>query len=102
SQVVNDHELNSKITITVKGQTQTYHQTLKDSGENGFAIESDQGKGGGYCFGEGLCEAYMGTTEHGFAITIVIDDSNHRRILVTELKNGKATKFVRESLERVE
>ncbi len=102
SEAVGKHELKSKITVTIKDHSETHVQTLKDSGNNGFDIESDHGEGGGYCFGKGLCEAYMGTQTHGFAITIIMDGPDSRRMLVTELENGNAVNFIRESLERLE
>jgi hypothetical protein len=102
SQAVGDHELDSTIAITVSGKTERFHQKLTDSGDNGFLIKSDQGNGGGFCLGKGLCEAYLGTREHGYAVTVILDRPDSRRYVVTELENKNVVRFVRESLERVQ
>jgi hypothetical protein len=101
SEANGDHRLESKITILADGQAQTFQQVLEDA-DRGFHITSDQGNGGGYCFGQGLCEAYLGTADHGYAVSITLDGPDHRRMLVTEIRNGRAVKFVRESLQRLE
>jgi hypothetical protein len=102
SEAQDSHTLKSTVTILADGQASTYQQVMKDAGDQGFQIVSDQGNGGGYCFGQGICEGYLGTTAHGYAVSIVLDGPDHRRMLVTELVNGNAVKFVRESLDRVE
>ena len=95
-----DHKLVSNIKIDEEGQTWNATQTLIDGGDNGFSIESTQGNGGGYYFGQGLAEAYVGTQEEGFAITIVLDNPDQRRFLVTHLKKGVAVGFIRETVDR--
>ena len=102
SEAVSATELKSTVTIKTGPDTKTYSQVLSDAGANAFHIESSQGNGGGFCFGKGLCEAYLGTASEGYAITIVLDGADRRRMLVTELHDGKAIGFVRESLERMD
>ena len=102
SEAVSATELKSSITIKTGQDTKTYSQILSDAGANAFRIESSQGNGGGQCFGKGLCEAYLGNASQGYAITIVLDGADHRRMLVTELQDGKAVGFVSESMERMD
>ncbi len=59
-------------------------------------------KGGGYCFGEGLCQEYEEVSPtHAFATTVIEDDDNGLRLMRTELRNGVAVAFYREKLRSV-
>ncbi len=97
---IDDHTIQTKGTITfTDGTSQDFEQTMSGD-DQGFSLASDAGKGGGYCFGEGLCESYVGTGSHGFAVTEVIDGADQMRILSTELDNGTVVEFSREKLTR--
>jgi hypothetical protein len=77
----------------------TERQTAGEN--NGFVIESSQGKGGGRCFGDGLCQTYVETgTDTARATTIAVDGANRMRVLITELDHGRAVRFIRQSLTR--
>ena len=66
---------------------------------NGFRIESNHGTGGGACFGAGICQSYEDAGNgKAFATTIVVDAPDRLRILVTELNQGQAVRFFRQSL----
>jgi hypothetical protein len=102
STALDEHSVANQLKIILPdGQVKTITQTIRDR-ENGFAIESSQGNGGGYCFGDGLCECYVGDDEHGFATTIVMDGPEARRFLTTELEKGKPVRFFRENLKRMQ
>lgn len=61
--------------------------------------ESPHGKGGGRCFGGGLCQDYVSSEDgKARATTIVVDNDNQIRLLITELEDGKATRFIRQTL----
>jgi hypothetical protein len=66
--------------------------------DNTFTLESNQGKGAGVCVGRGLCESYHGEGNRFFATTVVMDSPGSMRLLITELENGKAVRFIRENL----
>ena len=97
-----EHTVVSEGTITLPdGTTKTFWQRMVETpGTNHFTIETADGKGGGLCFGEGLCQAYVGTEAAGVAVSIVLDGENDMRILATSLKAGKVELFVREKLTR--
>lgn len=70
--------------------------------KKGWSTDCRSRKGGGYCFGEGLCIDYMADQKgSAFATTIVMDGKDTMRMLRTELKRGKAVRFFRERLTRV-
>ena len=97
---VGDKTLESRGKITLpNGQVHEFFQRLTET-ERGFYIESDHGNGGGYCFGEGLCQSYIGDQAHGFAIAIALDGSTSFRAMITELENGRAVRFIREKLTK--
>jgi hypothetical protein len=103
SRATDAHTLETRGTITLAdGKAHTFFQKLSDA-DRGFAIESDLGNGGGYCFGNDLCESYIDAGNgHGYAITIVIDGKDSRRLLVTELEGRKAVRFVSEKISRTQ
>lgn len=92
----------SNVTVTLPDGSERKSQCrMTETGEKGWASDCDHGKGGGACFGEGLCESYEeDATGHAFATTIVMDGSKGMRLLRTELKNGRAVHFFREKLQR--
>lgn len=93
--------IDSEATITkaADGSTKIISQQITPTRPNSFTIESNLGKGGGSCYGEGLCESYVADAEgKAFATTIVHDSKNARRYLTTELEQGKATKIIRQKL----
>ena len=68
---------------------------------NSFSLETPRGRGGGACFGEGICQSYEDEGNgKAFAHTIALDGPNRMRLLITELENGKAVRFMRQVLTR--
>ena len=100
---VGDDELLTHVVVKLPDGTQEeYDQKMKDTSENGFVIESKEGHGGGYCFGDGLCESYLDMGQgHGIAINMIMDGKKRMRILKTDLQDGKAVRFFREKLVKV-
>jgi hypothetical protein len=69
--------------------------------DKGWTSDCGESRGGGACFGDGLCIDYA--VEEGgraFATTIVMDGKDTMRLLRTELVHGKAVRFFRERLVR--
>ena len=98
---VGPHGVQNVITIGLPdGTHKTITQTEQDTAD-GFTIESDLGKGGGYCVGEGICLAYVGTDADAFAITTIKDDASTKRMIMTELKNGKAVRVYRQKYVKI-
>jgi hypothetical protein len=98
------HTIDTEGKITFpNGQVKNFSQKMKDSGK-GFTIESDEGKGGGNCFGEGLCESYIVSADgSAVAVTTVLDGNNSLRTLITMLdSNGKAVQFIREKMAKLD
>jgi hypothetical protein len=74
---------------------------ITDSGKEGWQSECTHGKGGGRCFGEGLCVSYEEDGLGGaFATNIVMDGPKDMRLLRTQLNKGKAVLFFREKLQK--
>jgi hypothetical protein len=70
--------------------------------EQRFRLETNQGTGGGLCFGEGLCQTYEDVGGgKAFASTLVVD-GGRLRILTTELAQGRAVRFTRQTLTKSE
>ncbi len=68
---------------------------------NHFTLETNRGKGGGICLGEGLCISHEeGSDGKSFATTIVFDGPDQLRLLITELDHGQAVRFLRQTLTR--
>jgi hypothetical protein len=90
------------IVTLASGAKITFWQEEQDDGFGGFSLTSSNGTGGGRCFPNGMCEAYVsGADGHAFATTITIDGADELRILVTELDaSGKALGFVQETLHK--
>jgi hypothetical protein len=90
STAVGSNEVKSQITVTMSDGTQkVVNRTMTDTAQ-GFSLISDDGDGGGYCLGDGLCLAYITSNDgHSYSTTIVIDSSSQERFLTTELQNGK-------------
>lgn len=97
------NEFKSEVTVHLPdGKVLQVSQTMTKTGENSFGIVSTQGNGGGYCFGEGLCQLYISMGNgHGIAITNVSDGDDKMRCMKTELKDGEAIHFFRDKMERV-
>lgn len=98
----NGREILSHVTVTFPDGTERKSQCrMTETGQKGWVSDCDHGKGGGACFGEGLCESYEeDSTGRAFASTIVMDGSANMRLLRTELKNGRAVHFFREKLQK--
>jgi len=93
-------EIQGKVTL---GSRQVIEFTERQiAGSNGgFLIESSSGKGGGRCFGDGLCQTYVETgADTARATTIALDGTDKMRVLVTELDHGRAVRFIRQTLTR--
>jgi hypothetical protein len=88
--------------VLATGEVITFRQRMTEHG-NSFSMETDRGRGGGHCFGGGLCTSYedLGGGK-AYATTIVVDNASKIRVLVTELANGRAIRFMRQSLTKSE
>lgn len=98
STAVGAHELHTQITVKMTdGTVMHFSQDAKDS-DRGYSLDSpEMGHGGGLCLGEGICTTYVGTQDgHGYAQTLVQDGPAAKRVLRTELGNGKAVRLFRE------
>jgi hypothetical protein len=99
---ISTDETRNDVTVTIgNGTILKLSQTTHKSG-NSFSIVGDTGNGGGYCFGDGLCQIYVEQSNGtAYAITLIKDSEDQMRLMKTELKNGQATRFFREGLSRV-
>jgi hypothetical protein len=103
---IDEHDVVSQVTIGLPdGSQKQFKQTMRDT-DHGFTITSDDGNGGGYCLGDGLCMSYVGTDDghgntSGDAVTIILDGNYSERVLITQLQNGKATQLIREHLVKL-
>jgi len=62
-------------------------------------VTGSLGSGGGRCFQNHMCQLYVDRGDgHAFATTIAIDSGTQMRVLVTELENGKASRFFSQQL----
>ncbi len=69
--------------------------------DESWSSQCGQSKGGGRCFGEGLCISYLeAENAKAFATTIIMDGPSDMRLLRTELQSGKAVRFFREKLHK--
>lgn len=73
-----------------------------DGLREGYAVTSSNGRGGGRCFDNRMCQSYADRGDgHAFATTLVVDAGGHLRLVVTELVAGRAVRFVQQTLTRV-
>lgn len=73
-----------------------------DGPREGYAVTSSNGRGGGRCFDNHMCQSYADRGDgHAFATTLVVDAGGHLRLVVTELVAGKAVRFVQQTLTRI-
>ncbi len=96
------NQIQRNVTVTLPdGSTHREQCLMTESRSGGWTSDCDNGKGGGQCFGEGLCISY---TEDGtgkaYATTIVMDGPSEMRLLRTELQYGQAVRFFREKLHK--
>jgi hypothetical protein len=93
-------EVRGKVTHA-DGQVFTFSERQIAGSNGGFLIEGSHGKGGGRCFGGGLCQTYVETgADTANATTIAVDGPDKLRVLVTALDHGRAIRFIRQSLTR--
>lgn len=92
----------SKIHIKTAEGSVIDMQCTNTAADNGsWSSQCNHGKGGGSCFGEGLCISYLDSgSGKAFATTVVMDGASDMRLLRTELQNGKAVRFFREKLRK--
>lgn len=97
-----DQQIQSHVTVTLSDGTVFKQQCLMtETTEGRWKSECDNGKGGGQCFGEGLCISYVeDSTGKAYATTIAMDGPSDMRLLRTELQKGKAVRFFREKLHK--
>jgi hypothetical protein len=70
--------------------------------DNGFALETPGGKGGGYCYGAGLCSSYEDRgNDNGRVTVIIMDGEDKMRLLITDLEGGSPVRYIRQSLTKV-
>ena len=92
----------SQAKVYLSNGTLIFNETCETTKtKTGWISDCKVRKGGGYCFGDGLCMDYTeDQNQHGFATTIIMDGPNSMRLLRTELVKGQAVRFFREKLER--
>lgn len=67
----------------------------------GWSLDCSNGKGGGYCFDQGMCQNYVADASgRAYATTLSFDGQDFMRLLRTEMLNGKAVGFFAETLKR--
>ena len=100
--IKNGNQIQSNVTVTLPDGTIHKQQCLMtETSQDGWKSDCDHGKGGGHCFGEGLCISYEeDSTGKAYATTIVMDGPTDMRLLRTELQNGQAVRFFREKLHK--
>lgn len=98
---LSDHDIRVEGKVLLpSGGTKEFTEIMSDCGY-GFTISSNLGMGRGRWLGEGLSQSYIeDTAGHAFATTMVRDGENERRVLVTELQNGQAVRFIRQKIVR--
>ena len=95
------HQMRSNVTVTLPNGTSHKHQCIMTEAGAGWNSECDHGKGGGRCYGEGLCLSYeKDSTGKAYATTIVMDGPSDMRLLRTALQNGQAVQIFREKLHK--
>jgi hypothetical protein len=81
------------------GQVIPFAQTVTVGEDGKFSLDSDRGRGAGFCLGAGLCQSYEDRGNSTGAYTlIVIDSPDTIRIVITELDRGRAVRFIRQTL----
>jgi hypothetical protein len=87
---------------TRDGKEIIFWQEKTDHGGGTFALTSNLGAGGGCCFSNGMCQSFeqRAADGHAFASTISVDAPNKVRVLITELKDGKAVRFYAQTLAK--
>ena len=96
--------IQSDATVTAAdGSQKVISQKLTLNGDS-WSVESNLGKGGGACYGEGLCENYISSDDgsQAYATTIISDGADSKRQITTVLQNGKAVKMLRQKRARVQ
>jgi hypothetical protein len=94
-------ETKGNVVLTTGAVIPIFQRTTQSEGGVGFRLESNRGKGGGYCLGAGLCTSYEDAGNgQAFATTLVLDGPSKMRLLVTELDHGQAVRFIRQTLTR--
>jgi hypothetical protein len=89
------------IATLANGQVIAFWQEIEHGAGGGFRIVSSNGSGGGRCFTNAMCQSYEERQDgHAFATTIVKDDAERMRILVTELDQGRAVRFMEQTLTK--
>lgn len=98
----NGNQIQSNVTVTLPdGSVQKQQCKMTETAQDQWTSECDHGKGGGHCFGEGLCISYEeDSAGKAYATTIVMDGPADMRLLRTELQNGQAVHFFREKLHK--
>lgn len=93
-------DVKGKVTLAT-GQVIEFTERQIAGDKGGFLIESSHGKGGGRCFGDGLCQSYVETgADTARATYITVDGNDKLRVLITELDHGRAVRFIRQTLTR--
>jgi hypothetical protein len=93
-------DVQGKVTLA-SGQVIAFSERQIAGTAGGFRIESSAGKGGGRCFGDGLCQTYVETgADTARASYMAADGSEKLRVLITELDHGRAVRFIRQTLTR--
>lgn len=87
--------------VLAGGQVIPFWQDAVQGNGGTFRFTSNQGSGLGRCFSNGMCQSYETRRDgHDMATTIVVDSPDKIRILMTELENGKAIRFMQQTLTK--
>jgi hypothetical protein len=100
---VDERSTETKGTVVLgNGGTIPVYQRMTESDKGaGFRLDTNRGKGGGYCLGAGLCESYEDAGNgQAFATTTVVDGPDKLRLLVIELDHGQAVRYISQTLTR--
>jgi hypothetical protein len=83
------------------GQVIPFRQRLTGAADGRFSLDSDQGKGAGFCRGDGLCQSYEERGDARAAATVIIvDRPDTIRVVITELDHGQVLRFIQQTLTK--
>jgi hypothetical protein len=100
-QKLSPQEQKSVATVTLATGEVMIISCSQVNSERGWSLECSNGKGGGYCFDQGMCQNYVADADgRAYATTLSFDGKDSMRLLRTELLNGKAVGFFAETLKR--
>lgn len=82
------------------GRVIEFWQETEGSAARGYRLVSNNGRGGGRCFDNGLCQTYEERASGQAFATTIVRDGDRMRLLVTELEKGQAVRFMHQTLTK--